>query len=709
MNGQSSRPELGQPDGGGDEIDLFALLSTLWRGKWIIAAFTLIALLIGGYYAYFIAVPKYQATASLVLDVRSGNVVDLESVMSGVSTETSSINTELEVIRSNDLIRRVVVELGLVGDPEFNGSLTPIPLLSVTGLRRQVGAVLRGTEISDAPPPTEAQLRMTTGAVRSVISASNQRNTYIFNISALTESSGKSAEIVNALSDIYIDNQIDEKFKATERAVTWLSERVRELEVDLRSREDEAKALRSSSDLISPEILDAENQQLRDLRQRLTQARAEKAMAGERHESLDAAFKGGDVDKIAEVFSDPTLLSIARNLTETSDRTAFDARVAMLLDRAGSTLDRINAQESALASSFTRQEAAITAQSADLVQLVQMEREIEATRNLYESFLARLKETTIQRGLQQADSRIMSSAEPGRYVEPRKSRILALSMILGMMLGGGIVLGREALRNHFRTAEDLEARTGYTVLGQIPRIPIRKRSELLDYLTSKPTSASAEAIRNLRTSVLMSNVDKPSKVIMSTSSIPQEGKTTQAIALAQNLSGLGRSVLLIEGDIRRRTFNAYFQVNPKGGLSSLLAGEKQLEEVIVRDPRMNADIIMVEKTSINAADLFSSDTFARFIKEMRERYDYVIIDTPPVLVVPDARVIAALVDAIIYSVKWDSTTRSQVSEGLRQFETLNLRVTGTVLSQIDADGMKKYGYGGKYGAYSKYGQSYYDS
>lgn len=703
MNKNTNPEHQSQDD---DEIDLLALLATLWRGKAAISAAAGIAVLIGGYYAYGVAVPKYQANASLILDVRSGNVVDLESVMSGVSTDAASINTELEVIRSTDLIRQVVDRLNLTEDPEFNVVLRPAATFTLGALRTRIKNLFG--DVSD-PQSVEKQKRRTTSAVHDIVTASNMRNTYIFNISAKSESPSKSVEIVNALADIYIDNQINEKFKATERAVTWLAERVRELEIELRTREDDVKKLQAEGDLISPEILEAENQQLRDLRQRLTQARAEKTAATDRLALRLDAIDSGDIAKIVSAFDDPTLSTIARNLTTSSDRGIFDSRLDLLVARDNSAIERADAQETALAESVGRQDTRMKSQSANLIRLEQMRREVEATRVLYESFLTRLKETTIQRGLQQADSRVLSTAEEGQYVEPRKSRILALALIIGALLGSGIVLMREAMRNHFRTAEDLEARTGYTVLGQIPRIPIKKRSELLDYLIAKPTSAAAEAIRNLRTSVLMSNVDAPCKVIMSTSSIPTEGKTTQAIALAQNLSGLGRKVLLIEGDIRRRTFGEYFQANEKGGLAALIAGEKTFDEVVVRDPRMNADIIMGEKTSINAADLFSSDRFASFLQEARDAYDYVIIDTPPVLVVPDARVIAPHADAIIYTVQWDSTTRSQVAEGLRQFESLNLRVTGTVLSQIDAAGMKKYGYGGKYGAYSKYGQSYYES
>jgi Mrp family chromosome partitioning ATPase len=141
----------------------------------------------------------------------------------------------------------------------------------------------------------------------------------------------------------------------------------------------------------------------------------------------------------------------------------------------------------------------------------------------------------------------------------------------------------------------------------------------------------------------------------------------------------------------------------------VISGKLPLEEAVWRPAGGRFDVLMGERSSINAADVFSSDSFRSLIEQVRDSYDFVIIDTPPVLVVPDSRVIGQHVDAIIYSVLWDRTTQTQVKEGLRQFQTVNLRVTGLVLSQIDPGGMKRYGYGDKYGAYSRYSRGYYDN
>ena len=335
-------------------------------------------------------------------------------------------------------------------------------------------------------------------------------------------------------------------------------------------------------------------------------------------------------------------------------------------------------------------------------------RAVESTKLLYESFLQRLKETNVQIGLQQADSRLLSEAVPRGAVSPRKSRILVLSAILGALVGVGLVLLREMQFASFRTTDELREHSGQTVLGSIPVIPGGSRRDSLGYLRAKPASVVAEAVRNLRTSVLLSNLDAPPQVIMITSSVAGEGKTTVALALAQNMAGLGKRVLLIEGDIRRRIFAEYFNVTAGVSLLDAMSDPATLDGPALHQPDVGVDLLVATKAHINAADLFSSEKFSTLIAELRQRYDFILIDTPPVLAVPDARVIAPLADCVLYIVHWNLTTRTQLRQGLEMFSSVGLKVAGLVLSKIDAKQMKRYGYGGQYG-YDAYRSKYYDS
>jgi succinoglycan biosynthesis transport protein ExoP len=693
-----------------DEIDLLALVRTLWRGKWWIALVSAITVILGGLYAYRLAVPTYSATTQMALEIQQASVIDIESVLSGFDGDRNAMNTELEVILSRDLIGQLVDRLDLMKDPEFNPTLRPA----------EVGWFSNGPlrALRDMLLPPLDQVEMATDIRNDVISSvqdafttTSSRDSYTFRITATTENPETSVLLANSLARVYRDDQVAQKVAATESAAIWLSGRVSELQVELEARQSAMTDLRTQSALVSPESLAALNDRSVELQQTLQALQVELDEAVVRLAAMDMALAADNAtkaDAVRDIQLTGILDAIARG--ETGAQLRFDRRYESLRLQAMADERRLTEQVAELVTEADRLNRQFEEQSAALADLQELERETEATRVLYETFLTRLKETAVQEGVHQPDSRILSEATEGEMVSPRKARILALSMILGVIMGSALVLMREFSQNTFRTPADLEQMTGITVLGQVPRIPARGRPETVAYLVDKPTSAAAEAVRNLRTSVLLSNVDNPPKIIMSTSSIPGEGKTTLAIALAQNFAGLEKRVLLIEGDIRRRTFGEYFpKAKEKAGLLSVISGKMSLEQAVWREPNGQIDILMGERSTINAADVFSSEAFRTLMESLRDIYDHVIIDTPPVLVVPDSRVIGQNVDAIVYSVNWDSTKRTQVQEGLRQFHTVNLRVTGLVLSKIDPKGMKRYGYGERYGAYSRYGRGYYDS
>jgi len=688
-----------------DEIDLLALLATLWRGKWVILAVTILALTAGGYYAYRVAVPIYTTTAVLTLDPRKQQATldsALSSLMPGLSGDKPTINTEVEVMRSRGLIEKLAKKLNLTEDPEFNAYLRPENPYDPKKIIKK----FLGIETPAFKPSKQRILDATVDAILKDLQVSNKRDTYVFNITVSTTDARKSALIANTLANLYILNQLEVKFKDTKRSAEWLSKQVAELQASLERAGEKIRDFTAQSELVSPEGLALLQSQFKGTRERITADKEKLKRLGARVRALKKALASDDPAIMAKTANDPNLDRILTRLKAGQlERQAFDSAFRILLKRVQDEYARKKARIQALKATMAALSAQIERQSTDLIKLQQLQQEAAVNRNMYEYFLKRFKEMSIQQGMQTPDSRILSQAVvPLKASKPNKSMILALSGLLGLFAGAGFVLMRETLHNSFRTSDDLEVGTGYSVMGQIPKMPTKKRLDALNYLIEKPTSAAAESVRNLRTSILLSNVDKPPKVIMITSSMPGEGKTTTSLALSQNMAGLGKKVLLIEGDIRRRTFSEYFKVEGSKGLLSVISGEAELEDILYRDEKLGFDVLVGEKSMTNAADVFSSEKFRQFIKRMRETYDYVLIDTPPVLVVPDARVIAQNSDVVLYAVKWNSTPKGQVAQGLRMFETVNCPVTGLILSSVDARSMKKYG--GNDGYHAK---GYYDS
>ncbi|MDZ4309647.1 MAG: polysaccharide biosynthesis tyrosine autokinase [Cypionkella sp.] len=692
------------PPDSDDTIDLIALFRTLWRGKVTILLATIAAVLIGAAYAFFIATPIYNATSVVMLETRQGSITGLDAVLGQLNSDSSAVNTEVEVLRGRTLMGRIVDELNLTADPEFNTALRePGPLA-------RLKAVMLGTESQlEGDERTAWERAETVTALLGNIQIKNLPNSLVFQISVSSTSAEKSARIADTVSRLYIADQLRTRFEATENATTWLTNQVADLRVAFEAAESKAREFQSKTSLIDAETLGALDRQVKESRRRIEQIEGQIAGLDNQLERIAKTIE--PAGKALAAGSDQLArLAQRTNQGDAAAATDFDTVLARTVMQLGQDRDRLIQQLSSLKEADRTLVSDIDRQSRDLIKLEQLQREAESSRLLYEYFETRLKETSAQQGIQKADSRILSDAViVHAAAAPRKSLTLMTAAVLGLVSGMVLVLLQEMQANRVRSASELENLTGRIVLAQVPQVLENKRRGVLTYLQKNPTSAPAEAIRNLRTSILLSSVDSAPKVIAFTSSVPGEGKTTTTLALAQNLTAMGRKVLVIEGDVRICTLNQYFDASNEGStILKALSGEVSLAEAVRTVPGVG-DLLLAEKVAANGADLFSSEKFAKLIATARNRYDMVLIDTPPVLVVPDAKVIAQQADTTVFVVQWDRTERDQVTEALHQLDLVNIRVAGLVLSQVSPEGIRRYGYGSSYGAYASYGAKYYTS
>ncbi len=691
-----THPRLATNDAADDFIDLSHLFRTLWHQKVLIGLCTIVFLVFGAVFAFSIATPKYRSTSVLLLDTSGQMLVDLGVSLPGLGSDSQAINTEVEVLKSRRLLQRVVAIENLTADAEFNEAIKEPGVLS-----KVKRSILGAPDVDLSPAKSEERA---IDSLLEAMTARNPPNTNILEVTVETESASKSAALADQIADQYILYQMDVKFEATREASNWLSKRVSDLKQQLEDAEVEVAEFTARTEVVSREGVRALDRQLKELRNRINISRDNMNNARQRAVDLGAAKNATAEDKLATADDD----RLTRIYNSEGESSRFAQRFATITSRAEQQAARAEQEATALNVSITELENQIASQTSELIQLQQLTRDAEANRLLYEYFLTRLKENSAQEGIQQADGRILSNAVvPAKPSSPNKPLILAMSLMFGLAIGCGAALWREYQNNTFRSSVELELVTNVPVMGQIPLIPCKKRIEALQYLSDKPASAPAEAIRNLRTSALLAKADKPPQVIVTSSSLPNEGKTTMSFALAQNLSGMGKKVLLVEGDIRRLVFSQYIERHENRGLLSVLAKEIPLQTAVTHNELIKVDVLIGQPSNVNAADVLSSDNFSSFIAEARKTYDHIVIDTPPVLVVPDARIIANYADLLLLAVHWDKTLKGQVKDALAMFSSIGRNVDGLILNQVDSKGMKRYGYGDRYGAYGTYGSNYY--
>jgi len=692
------------------DIDLVKLAASLWRGKWIVLVFVLFCVVFANFYFKYVSVPLYPATTKIALKENQPEKIltDIESLMANGPITDMGINTELEVLRSRDLIGKLVDSLDLTNQPDFN------PLLQEPRLSNQIKTQLFDFfgVVSDKPKISRSPEEVRSIAISSVLNVmafSNTKNTRVINISAMTSKPDLSVRMANKMAKLYIESQIQFKFEAIASATEFLSSRTSELKNDFDELKTELANFSSQSELVSPTILKSLEIQLRDMRTRLMEKAEIIAKKSDRRTSLQSFIEADNLPGLIKYVDDFRLNQAFSDYK--SNKLSLDSlnmQIEQFMLKDDVELEREQKQLSALETSESLLTKQIERQSKELLVLQQLKREAETAGLLYESFFKRLQEMNVQLGLESADARLLSTAtQSGRSI-PIKSKILALGGFIGLLIGASLILYWELRFSGFRSVNELRDKSGYSVLAGVPLIALRDRKNAISYFKTKPNSMVSEAVRNLRTSILMSNSDQDKKVIMLTSSVPKEGKTILTYALAQNMVGLGKRILLIEADIRRRDHSVKIDRNKTVSLLDLMMGHKEFKDVNLFLEELGFDILTATKSEMNAADLFASGRFPKLLTELREYYDYIIIDSPPVLSVPDARLISTLSDINIYIVKWNKTTRAQVDQGLDMISSIGVKTIGLVLNQINSNKAKTYGYTGSYG-YDTYGSKYYES
>jgi polysaccharide biosynthesis transport protein len=708
-----------------EEVDVGGTLRALWRRKLLIVALTLLFVVPAAALIAHIT-PRYRAEARVMVDDSTVHL-GLPEILSGHPLEDEDITvlSEIQVILSRDLAKAAIDKLGLVGDPEFNSSLRAPSAFDhlrgtlVAEVHRYLPWLKPQSAGGDAKVPPETRV---VDAFLTHLTADPTGRSRVIRIGFSSESAAKAALIANTVARLYVDDQGEAKTAAAAKATKWLEGHLVQLQQaaeDARLAKEtfrrNAGLLQGDKDatLIAQEAASV-NQQLGDAEARASIAEARLAYV---RKALANPGSGASLSEVVQARPIETLReresALQEKLAELSSRDgplnpSFQAVEAELTGVQGSMSRQTQRILQGFTSDVVRENAIVTQLSATLAELKEelgrsndeqaklatFDRKAQSADALYQTFLDRVKQTRIEQTDQQSDEQVISSADPPEQPYfPSRRTLFALAAFISALIACLIALLVERRRAGFVDLHHAETALGSNILSLIPFVkrfaPIVGPEKLVPLPSRTPDVpvSFAEAVRSLHVRLLLSSGARP-KVIMFASALPGEGKTTSSVALALLMAGIGRRVIIIDCDNRRPSLHRPFGISRGPGIIEYLRGSA-LQEVVRTVPGSDVDVITSGASASHPADLFGSQRMKALLAALAERYDLVILDTPPLMAVADALVLAPLTDKTVYFVRWEKTPKTAAERGLALLAGARADVVGTVLSMVDFEKLAK--------------------
>ncbi len=698
--------------------------------KWRISGFVL-AVMVVVFSILQVITPIYKSTATLLIESEKSNVVNVEEVY-GVSASREYFNTQLEVIKSREVAIKTVLALKLWENPEFSQEKEVsllVKALKLVGLTPAKIGFVDDAKVN----PTDLELaNAVVGKFIGRLQVQPIKNSKLITVSIESEDPVFAQKAANTLADVYISNDRDSKLKMTQDVNTWLQSRLEGLKDKLLASESALQSYREKQGIVdvngSVQTLAA--QQIGDVTQRLVEARVKRAELQSAYDQI-TKIKNGDYSSVPAVIKSP-LVAEARSkeaiasskLAELSQRygnehpkmIAAEAeyksakentnmQMSVVTNGLISEFDVARSTEHALGGVLASAKGSLQTVNRSGTQLGVLERDVSTNKQIYEMFLNRAKETTSTSNLQSSVARVVDQATVGGKVRPKESMILLIAFFLSLLTGVVAVMYLESLDNTIKGSEDAETRLGVPVLASIPLLEEKERADVAQLVKSQPNGLFTESFRTASTGVALSNLDGNNKIILVTSSVAGEGKTSVSCNLSLALAG-SKKVLLIDADMRRpKVAESFGLKGNKFGLSNLLIGQASASQCIHKIPDTQLSVLPVGLVPPNPLDLIASTKFKEMLDSVASEYDFIVIDSPPIELVSDALALSSVVDSVIYVVKAMDTPAPLVIKALSRLERTSSSILGIILNQLDFKASHKYY--GEYSPYSKYGYTGY--
>jgi succinoglycan biosynthesis transport protein ExoP len=713
-------------------IDLVVLLRILRvrRKIILITAAAVIALTL---IILFQMTPYYAASSVVMLDQQKNNVEDVASVLSGLPTDPAGIQNQVQILTSRNLAQRVIDRLQLQNDSYFTNS---------EGWTRYLGYLNPISWFSKPRLQSEAREN---DEKRNLLIDRFEKNLAVAPIGLSTAirvtyefpDPQQAATIANAVADAYVEDQLNAKFEATQKATKWLADRIQELSRQSQTADAAVQQYRAANGLTETanggSVVD---QQMTDLSGQLVIAKSDLAVKEATYARVSSLAREGRAADISEATASPLIgqlrgqeADLIRQEADLSSKYGprnpkmlqMESQKANLESKINEEVGRVvqsvandvaiaQAHVGSLESSLAHVEGQSDQQNQLKVRLAGLQSAASAAKAMYEAFLSKLSQTQDQQGIQTPDARTISRAEAPRAVSfPNKTLALSVAIPGGLLLGLMFAFTMERLDSGFRTTYQVEQMLGLPVVATIPEVSgIDKErggpTSAADRIIDRPMSAFSEAIRGLQLALSLSNVDKPPKVIVVTSSVPGEGKTTIAVSLARLAARSGLKTVIVDADLRRPSVSGVLRIEkPSYGIVEAVTGTAPLDKCIVKDPLSDASVIACAQKPVSPSDLLSSLAMRNFIANLSKTFDLVVVDSAPILPVHDTKILSQISDAVLFVARWEKTPREGIVNALRSLADVHAPVAGIALARADMARFQYYSYGYQdYHYYNKY-------
>ncbi|MBL0709552.1 MAG: polysaccharide biosynthesis tyrosine autokinase [Colwellia sp.] len=713
-------------------IDLSQYWRTIKRAKWSIIAITLCCLIIGGLIASS-SVPIYRASAKILADPQQPNANRNEQYIASALVFLY-YETQYEIINSRNIAETVVEKLGLV--EKYKKTQKEIKNEPISGINKTIkeikteftalfskGDNTKKTAITDA----DLKIRLAAG-IQTGIEVSGGKQSQIINISYTSPDPQEAAEIINAISDAYIQFGLTSRLGEVKNTESWLGEQYVLLKEKLQDSETKLSTYRSQQGLVdTSQQQSIGNTQLQSLNNELIRAQTKLSAAEEQYFAVKNIQKGSKdfyslgpvlqhktasdmvkekarasqkVEEFSERYGEkhPKMISARSELKSTKNNLARE--VNKIVANIQKNYKLAQYQVTNINKLISKTRGNIQSLQTENFSLVSLEREVENNRRIYENFQVSLMEVSGKSEYTASNVHIIDRATvPITPFKPNIKLIIILAGVFGIFFGIVLAFMREALDNTFKTPDAIEEKLKIPALGITPVVKKKNIAKPEKQYLDDSRSPFAESINTIRTGLLFSNIDNPPKTILVTSATGSEGKSTIAINLAAAYSNLGKT-LLLEVDLRKPSVAKSLAIEAKLGLTDLVTGSvTSASEIFYKDNNDQLSIITCGTITRNPLELLSSQKFEQVLESLKLHFDYIILDGPPTLPVSDSCILANKVDGVIFAVKAEDTRIKVAKEAVSRLQKLNANIIGAVLTVAEPNKMSYYGdhyYSGDY-------------